>query len=404
MAAFEYLAIGPDGRRTTGTISADSARSARKELRLRQLTPLKVNETSENSRGGLLASRQSRLPSSERVLATRQLAMLIQSGAPVEEAIGAVASQSERPATRRLLLSVRSSVTEGYRFHEALAQAPSAFPALYRSIIAAGESSGRLGDVMERLAAYLERSQKVRRKVQAALIYPAVLGVVALLVIAALMTFVVPRVVEQFNTFGQDLPPLTNAVIGVSDFFRNQGLIAVLLVAAAALAISRAVRVPAIKRQMDGFVLSVPVLGKLLRTVSAARFARTFSTLLSSGSPVLDGLAAARGSLGNLVFQDAVKEIMASVREGGSLARAMRKVELFPPMLTHLAASGEAGGDLPGMMSKGADYLEDEFEQASAVALGLLEPLIIVLLGGLVALIVLAIMLPILQLNSIAIG
>ncbi|MEO0983609.1 MAG: type II secretion system inner membrane protein GspF [Pseudomonadota bacterium] len=404
MAAFEYVAIGPDGRRTSGTISADTARSARKELRLRQLTPLKVSEASERSVGRIKLGGRGGLNGADRVLVTRQLAMLIQSGATVEEALAAVASEAERPAARRLLLAVRASVTEGYRFSEALAQSPSSFPALYRSVVGAGEASGRLGEVMERLAVYLEKSRNVGRKVQAALIYPCVLAVIALVVIGALMTFVVPRVVEQFNTFGEDLPPLTNAVIAVSEFVRNFGLIAVAGVIVFVFLAGRALKSAAIKRQVDATLLSLPVIGKALRTVSAARFARTFSTLLASGTPVLDSLAGARGSLGNLVFAEAVDETMTGVREGGSLARAMRKTDVFPALLTHLAASGETGGDLAGMMAKGAEYLEEDFESSSAVALGLLEPLIIVFLGGVVALIVLSIMLPILQLNTLALN
>ncbi len=404
MAAYEYTAIGPDGRRTNGTISADTARSARKELRLRQLTPIEVHEARERSSGGRLTRRPVRLRSKDRVLATRQLAMLIQSGSPVEEALGAVASQAEQPSVRRTLLSIRSSVTEGYRFSEALAQAPQAFPPLYRSIVAAGESSGTLGAVMERLAIYLEESQRAARKVQAALIYPAVLCVVALAVISALMTFVVPRVVEQFDILGQELPPLTQAVIGVSNFMRSWGLALLVLIGASMFGWLQAVRQPAIKRRADRFWLSIPVIGRLLRSVNAARFARTFSTLLGSGAPVLDSLTAARGSLGNAIFVEAVSGVMTTVQEGGSVARGLRGAAVFPPLLTHMAASGETGGDLAAMMEKGAEYLEDEFEGSTTVALGLLEPLIIVLLGGVVALIVLSIMLPIMQLNTLAIG
>ena len=395
VAAFDYIALDREGRRTKGTISADSARSARKELRLRQLSPLEVNEANQKQ-----ASSARQISSADRVLLTRQLAMLIRSGSTVEEAIGAVASQAERPAVRSLLLSVRSSVTEGFRLSEALATYPKVFNPLYRAVVSAGEGSGKLGDVMDRLATYLENAQKVRRKVLGAVIYPIILTCVALVVVIALMTVIVPRVVEQFDTLGGELPPLTRAVIGVSDLIVNSGVWIALGVAIIALVLSRAFRIDGVRRIRDRLLLGLPLFGKLTRNVNASRFARTYSTLESSGSTALESLGAARGAMTNMVFRDAVDAMIAGVREGASLSRTMRQTAAFPPLLTTLVASGESGGDLAGMMAKGADYLEDEFESSTSVALSLLEPLIILLLGGMVAVIVLAIMLPILQLNA----
>lgn len=401
MAAFEYVALGADGKKTTGIVNADSVRAASKELRLRQLMPIEILETDERKADGSRQIKRASLKHSEQVLITRQLAMLIGSGSPVEQAIAAVASQSERPSTRRLMSGIRNLVAEGYRFSDALPKKGGAFPPLYRSIVASGETSGDLGAVLERLAVYLEKAQAVRRKIQSALIYPTVLSVVAIGVIILLMSVVVPRVIEQFNTLDADLPALTSFVIGASNFLRAWGLYLGLFTVAAIIGFRQSLNSRTWKKQVDGAVLKIPVIGKLVRTVNAARFARTFSTLLGSGATVLESMNAAKSSLNNLVFVDAVSEMISAVSEGGSISASMRKTETFPAMLTHLAASGEMGGNLGLLMEKGADYLEDEFDGATTLALGLLEPLIILFMGGVVAVIVLSIMLPILQLNSL---
>lgn len=402
MAVFDYVAIGADGKRATGVITADSARSARKELRLKQLSPLEVKETRQKSAS---AGRQKgSMSGKDLVLTTRQLAMLIKSGATVEEALGAIASEAEKPGARRVLMKVRGSVQEGYSFSESLSQSSKAFPPYYRAVVAAGQTSGRLGDVMERLATHLEKSRKLRSKLLSALIYPAVLAVVALVVVVLLLIFVVPAVVEQFQTVGQDLPALTNAVIGASNFMRGWGLIVVPAIGLGIWLLRGVFRRPAVKIGWDKFVLRLPLLGKVIKNANAAQFARTFATLSGSGATVPDALVAARGSVGNEVFRQAATKVRRQVEEGQPLNRAMRATEVFPPMLVHMVASGERGGDLPAMMGRAADYMEDELDSSATVALGLLEPLLIVLLAGVVAVIVLAIMLPILQLNTMAIG
>lgn len=402
MAVFDYVAIGADGKRATGVITADSARSARKELRVRQLSPLDVKETKKKS-AGKSASKGS-LSGNDLVLTTRQLAMLIKSGATVEEALGAIAGEAEKPGTRRVLMGVRGNVQEGYSFSEALSQSSKAFPAYYRAVVSAGQSSGRLGDVMDRLATHLEKTRKLRNKLLSALIYPLVLACVAMIVVVLLLIFVVPAVVEQFETLGQDLPPLTNAVIGISDFMRGWGLLVVPLIAGGAWLLRGMFRTPAVKLGWDRAALRLPLLGKVIKSANAAQFARTFATLSGSGATVPDALVAARGSVANEVFRQAAGTVRRQVEEGQTLNRAMRSTKVFPPMLVHMVASGERGGDLPAMMGRAADYMEEELDSNATVALGLLEPLLIVLLAGVVALIVLAIMLPILQLNTMAIG
>ena len=403
MAVYDYVAIGPDGKRTTGIITSDSARAARKELRLRQLSPLEVSETRKKSRAGWFKRSRS-ISNSDLVLVTRQLAMLVSAGSTIEEALGAIAGEAERESTRRVLMGVRASVQEGYSISEALGTAPKAFPPYYRAVVAAGQASGRLGDVLERLATHLEKSRKLQRKLMSALIYPAVLACVAMIVVALLMVFVVPAVVEQFDTIGQDLPALTEAVIAISNFMRNWGLVFIPVLFAAIYGLRRVFAIPGMKLSLDRFIFRLPLFGKVMRSVNAAQFARTFATLSGSGATVPDALVASRGSVGSEVFKHATRQVRRQVEEGQPLHRAMRATEVFPPMLVHMVASGERGGNLPAMMGRAADYMEEELDSNATVALGLVEPLMIVLLAGIVALIVLSIMLPILQLNTLAIG
>ena len=400
MPTFEYVALSTDGKKANGVVTADNARAARKELRFRSLTPLSLKEANEESVEGNRKS--STLSTSDRVLVTRQLAMMVGSGIQIERALGAVSSQAEKPGTRRLFAGLRDKVAEGYKFSEAIAEHPKVFPPLYGSVTLAGEISGDLPAVLERLADHLEKSHRTRRKVQAALIYPAVLGFVAVLVIALLMAFVVPRVVEQFTDFGQDLPLLTRIVIGISNGLQSYGVILLGALVLGVIGLRRLLARPAVRRSYDAWVLKLPVIGKLVRTVNAARFARTFGMLIGGGTPVLESLTAARGSLGNLVFAEAVDEAIIGVREGVAPSRALAKTNVFPPMLTSLTASSTASENLAGLMEKGAGYLEEEFDRSIALALGLLEPLIILILGTIVALIVLSIMLPIMQLNTLA--
>ncbi|MEO0465744.1 MAG: type II secretion system inner membrane protein GspF [Pseudomonadota bacterium] len=403
MAAFEYTALSAEGKQTRGVVTADSPRAARKELRMRQLTPLDVKVTrgeseGKNRFGGGISAKS-------RALLTRQLAVMLQSGMTVEEALRAAAGEGGDARVRKLMLGARSRVMEGARFADALSEAPKAFPQLYRAVVAAGEASGQLGLVLESLAEYLESTYRLRRQVQSALIYPAVLAVMALLMVGALMIFIVPRLVEQFDLMGgNELPFLTRMVMGASGFIRDWGWLVAIAIAIGALVLGRLLSNQAMRLNLDRTVLALPFIGSMQRTVLSARFARIYATLSASGAPVLDALQGAKAAMTNQVFARAAQSVSESVREGGSFAGAMRRTGAFPPIMIHMAASGEQGRDLPGMMNRAADFLESEFESSAQVALGLLEPLIIVVLGGLVGLIVLSIMLPIMQLNSIALG
>ncbi len=403
MAAYDYKALTADGRRTTGVISADNARAARRELRARQLTPVEVEE-SGSARSGSPRLR-GRLSHKQRTLFTRQMAVLLQSGMTVEQALTAAAADGSAASVRALILGVRAQVMEGVPFADALRAAPLAFPTLDRSVVAAGESAGRLPAVLDQLAINLERTYKMASQAKAALVYPAVLGGMALLMISALMIFVVPKLVEQFAMLGTtQLPMLTRLVIGASDLARTWGWLIVAAAAAVIFLFSRALKSPAFRKSADALLLRLPLIGPMVQTLCAAQFARVHATLAGSGATVIEALAAARGAMGNTVFRDAATSIIEQVQQGAPLSASMRKTGVFPPILTHMVQSGEAARDVPAMMNRGADFLESEFESTTRTLLSLLEPAIIILLGGIVGTIVLSIMLPIMQLNTLALG
>jgi general secretion pathway protein F len=279
-----------------------------------------------------------------------------------------------------------------------------AFPPLYRAMVSAGETSGALAPILERLADGLERDQVVRGKVITALVYPAVLAVVAIGVVIALMTFVVPRVVDQFDSMNQTLPLLTRLVIGLSNGIRDWGWLAALLLAAAATGGVFALRNPAIRLAVDTAILRLPLIGRLTRDLHGAKMARTLSTMITAGLPVLEGLTITARTVSNRRLRLATERMAEAVREGGGLSAAMRRADVFPPILVTMTASGEAGGRLEPMLERAAEYLEREFSTFTAVMLSLIEPAIIVVMGGVVALIVLSILLPILQINTLAMG
>jgi general secretion pathway protein F len=345
--------------------------------------------------------RRDRISGRTLALVTRQLATLIRV-MTVEEALRTIALQTEKASAKRLLLAVHAGVVEGYRLSDAMARQGAAFPSLYRAMIAAGESSGALPDILDRLADLLEREQHVRSQMLTTLIYPAALSITAVIVIIALMTFVVPRVVEQFTSMGQTLPLLTRIVIFLSTMMTQWGWLVLLAIAAGVWAGARALHNPVLRLKFDGALLRVPVIGRLIRDLNAARLARTLATMIASGLPVIDGLVLTARTINNRVLRAAVETMASAIREGGSLSAAMRRAAVFPPVIVNMAASGESSGKLDTMLSSAADYLEREFNTFTSVALSLLEPIIIIVMGAIVATIVLAILLPILQINTLS--
>jgi len=409
MAAFEYLAVDGRGRSLSGVVHAANENAARATLEKRRLVPMRLvrgtakASTAKPAAARVPAFRKDRLGSATLSLVTRQLATLIRV-VPLDEALRSIAMQIDRGNARRILLSVHDSIAEGYRLSDAMAREGRAFPPLYRAMVAAGESSSALPEILERLANLLEREQEVRGKLLTTLIYPAALTVISVLVVTALMVFVVPKVVEQFDSMGHALPFLTRAVIAVSDLLVHWGWLLLVALAALALLAVRALRMPATRLAFDGFLLRIPFIGRLIRDLNAARFARTLSTMVASGMPLLEGLALTARTVRNTALAQATETMAAGVREGGSLSAAMRRAEIFPPLLVHMTASGESGGRLSEMLAGAADYLEREFNTVTSVALSLLEPAIIIVMGGVVATIVLSILLPILQINTLTMG
>ncbi len=404
MAAFDYIAADAAGRTVSGSVTAADEAAARKALAKRQLTPLQLSP----GRAGVVvasskAGRTGRLSPKALALTTRQLATLI-SVSPLEEALRNLMLQADRPNVRRVLEGVHAGVIEGRRLSDAMGQQGAAFPPLYRAMTAAGEQSGALQPILERLADGLERDEVVRGKVLTALVYPCVLAVVALGVIVAMMTYIVPKVVDQFDSMGQTLPLLTRLVIGLSDLMRDWGWLLLLVLGAVVAAGLIARRREAVRLKLDAWVLRLPLVGRLTRDLHGARMARTLSTMIAAGLPVLEGLTITARTVSNRALRRATEQMAEAVREGGGLSAAMRRAEVFPPILVYMTASGESSGRLEPMLERAADYLEREFSNFTAVMLSLLEPAIIVVMGGIVAVIVLSILLPILQINTLALG
>ncbi|ATC23192.1 type II secretion system protein GspF [Caulobacter vibrioides] len=401
MATFDYVALDLSGRTRRGQLKAVDEAAAADQLQRKRLAPVKIMASvAKPAQVGRFALGQG-LSAKDRSMFTRQLATLT-SVSTLEEALRTIALQADKPKLKQVIGEVHAAVLEGYRLSDAMGRPAKAFPPLYRAMVAAGESSGALPAILDRLADLLEQQQQVRAKITTALVYPIVLAVVACLVVAALMVFVIPKVVEQFDSMGQTLPLLTRLVIGLSTGLQTFGWLIVVSAVVAVFAFLRALRHRPFKLAVDRWLLRLPMIGRLIRDVHAARLARTLATMVASGLPVLEGLILTAGTVRNAVLQAALDDMIAAIREGGALSVAMRRAEVFPPVLVYMTASGESSGRVEAMLMRAADYLEREFETFTATLLSLLEPAIIVLLGGVVATIVLSILLPILQINNLA--
>jgi len=407
MADFDYIAIDTRGAERRGHVAAADADAARTKLDRQRLYVVRLDPGAAPAAKGRplfgLQIGRAKLSGNQLTLFTRQLATLGRV-APLEESLRTITRQSEQEGVRAIVGTVHAGVVEGRRLADAMAREPRSFPPLYRAMVAAGESSGTLPAILDRLAALLERQAEIRGKLITALAYPTILAVVALGVVAALMIFVVPQVVEQFDTVGQALPLLTRVVIWVSALLAGWWWAMLLAAGLSALGFWQALRQPPIRLAFDGWLLRLPLVGRLIRNLHAARMARTLGTMVASRLPLLEGLQLTAGTVHNRRLRAASDEIVEAIRGGGGLSAAMRRAGVFPPLLTYLAASGEAAGRLDEMLERAADYLEREFDRFTATALSLLEPAIIVVMGGIVATIVLSILLPILQLNTLAGG
>ncbi|HXQ31446.1 MAG TPA: type II secretion system inner membrane protein GspF [Steroidobacteraceae bacterium] len=403
MPAFEYTALDPAGRERRGVLEGDTARQVRQLLREQQLLPVSVAEVAQTeatrSRGRLSLRRG--ISAGDLALLTRQLATLGRAGLPLEEALLAVSQQTEKPRVQAIVSGVRARVMEGRSLADGLAAFPQAFPEIYRATVSAGEQSGRLDGVLERLADYTENRQVLQSRIRNALVYPVLLTVVCVVIVSLLLGYVVPEVVNVFRTGKQQLPILTRGLIAISDGFRHWWWLIFGLVAACFYGFRRWLQDPAARRRWHLLVLSVPLLGRVVRGVNAARFARTLSILTASAVPVLEALRISGEVVGNLPMRDAVAEAAAKVREGAPIARSLGASKLYPPMLIHLVASGETSGELEAMLERAATNQEREMDGIVNTAVNILGPAMILVMGGFVLLIVLALLLPIFELNQL---
>lgn len=397
MPSFRFEAADQAGRIEQGLIEADSARAARSSLRARGLIPLAVADVALRP----TVWQRRRFSESELALATRQFASLLAARLPLANALAATVEGAESAAVRDVFAAVRSDVVAGHRLADALAQFPREFSEVYRATVAAGEESGDLGRVMERLAAYIEERQALRGKVLAAFVYPAVVTAVALAIVVFLMTYVVPQVVEVFRQTRQALPWPTRVMLATSETLRAAGVWIALGVVAIAFACRRLLARPTVKAAWDAFALRLPFIGRMLRAINTARFAATLAILTAAGVPLLRALEAARATISNALLATAVSDAITSVREGATLARALGTAKVFPPVLIHLAASGEATGELAAMLDRAANNLAREVERRAMLLTTLLDPLLILVMGAVVLGIVLAVLMPIIEINQL---
>ncbi len=397
MSAFRWEAVDAKGRVRQGLLEADTPRAARDRLRADGLTPTAVEPAP--ARGDALGF--VRLPAPLLAMITRQLATLVQSGMPLDQALAAAAEQSDDARAAKLLANLRAQVTTGESLPAALARYPRAFSPLYRGLVSAGAETGRLADVLDRLADYLEAREALRQKVVLALIYPAIVTVIAFAVIAVLLVYVVPQVVAVYQQSRQTLPWLTQALIAASNFFRATGWLWAAVIAALFAAFALANRRPAFRARWHALLLRLPVTGRLARSLDSARFASTLAILVASGAPLLRSLDAAADVVRMLPLQRAARAAAALVREGVALSRALREQAVFPPVLVHLVASGEGSGRLASMLERAAAELERDAERRLAWLAALLQPALIVIMGAIVLVLVLAVMLPIVSMNQL---
>ncbi|WP_100642471.1 type II secretion system inner membrane protein GspF [Alteromonas facilis] len=404
MPAYAYKALTSSGKNKSGVLEADTPRQVRQQLREQSLIPIDVEEVSEkkkaqkgNARFGML---RPTISVSDLALLTRQLATLIESALPIEEALQAVAEQSEKPRHKQMMMAIRSKVVEGYTLADALSEFPSVFDNLYRSMVAAGEKSGHLDTVLNRLADYTERRNIVKNQITQALIYPVIMLIVAIGIVSLLLTYVVPRIVGQFDNMGQELPGVTQFLIAVSEGIQNYGLLILLALVLMYVGYRQLMRTSAFKMKSHRIRLNFPVLGKVIKSINTSRFASTLSILTASAVPVLEGMRIAGNVLENVYIKDLIMESAGKVQGGSSLRGALDATGVFPPMMIHMIASGEKSGELQDMLARAALNQERQFEMQVNIALAILGPVLILTMAAIVFFIVIAILLPIISLNN----
>ena len=403
MAAYEYSALDEKGKQQRGTLEADSPKQIRQMLRDKHWTPLSVDKVAEQKKQGqpLFGGLGRSISTSQLALITRQLATLVQAAMPLEEALNAVSAQQENRKLRNVMLAIRSRVLEGHSLAQSMDAFPSHFPRMYRATVAAGEHAGYLDKVLNRLADHTEHSMQSRQKVQMALLYPVILLVASIAIVSFLLGFVVPDVIKVFVDNGQELPLITDILITASDGFQVWWPVLLLATIGTIIGVKYLLRKPAIRMRWHAQVLSLPIIGRFSRALNTSQFASTLSILTRSGVSLVDALAIASQVVTNDAMRDAVRVVARKVSEGGSLHRSLQDTKLFPPLMLHMIASGEATGELDEMLERTANNQQMELENRIGVLVGLFEPLMLVVMGGIVLLIVLAIMMPILNMNNL---
>jgi len=402
MAAFDYTALASDGATRKGVIEADSERHARRQLRDRQLTPLALSTSRRADRAASpFRLGTVRMPSEELALFTRLLGTLLGSGLPLDDVLSAIARQADSKSVGRVALGIRAKVLEGQSLASGMEEFPRVFSVAYCATVGAGERTRHLPLVLRRLADYVESRDRMQKRVRLALVYPAVLTVTAVLVVAGLLTYVVPEVVTVFDDMARELPALTRGLIALSDFIRQQGLWLLAGLIGLWLGARVVLQRPAARRRLHAILLRLPVLGRLILSSEIARFSRMLAIMLSSSVDMLDALAIATKSVTLLPLQDHLDTVMDEVREGGALSRALGRSALVPPLLPHLVGNGESSGNLIEMLDTAAESFEFKVQNTLALLLGLIEPLLILVMGGIVLTIVVAILLPIFEMNQL---
>src|SRR5690554_4569786 len=400
MAAFVYRAVDTNGKQQKGVLEADSSRQVRQQLRDKGWIPLSVEVTTQKAKNEGVFSRSPRLSVPELALITRQLATLIQAGLPIDESLKALSDQTGKQRIKAMILAIRAKVLEGYTLAKALAEYPKAFPHLYRSTVAAGEHAGHLDSVLNRLADYTEARQASDQKIKLAAMYPIILSIVAIGIVIGLLTYVVPDIVDVFVKNGQELPGLTQFMLNLSHFITDWGLLTVILLVVALIVFNMALRDAGFRKKWHAFLIRMPALGRFVKDTNTARFGSTLAILTSSGVPLVDAMRIASQVVLNIPIQEALTQATIKVSEGSSLNKALAETGFFPPIMLHMIASGENSGELDSMLAKTATQQETTLENTVEALVKIFEPLMLLMMGGIVATIVAAIMMPILELQK----
>jgi len=402
MAAFHYTCIDSNGKKQTGLLEAESAKHARQLLRNKNLMPISIHSASQKITLRIPTFfRKNYIDPRELASITRQFSTLLAAGMPIEEVLAAVAEQTEKPRSKGLMLAVRSKVLEGHSLAAALREFPNAFSELYCGTIAAGEKSGHLDIVLQRLADYTEQQLNIRQKIQQALIYPAIMVLVSFGIVGFLLEYVVPKMVTVYSTAGQSLPDMTRFLIAMSNGIQKDGIYLLILIVISIWLFRRQLKKSiSFREKIHSLWLKLPIIGKAIKTVNTARFSRTFAILSAAGVSVLEAMTIASKIITNLPIRYAVEEAANRVREGASIHLALKQTHYFPAMSIHLLASGEASGQLETMLDRAATNQENDISRLIETSLALFEPMIILIMGAIVLFIVLAVLLPIFQLNQ----